>query len=85
MPLIDTFRDEGEPLAAYLDRYRAWLRRDWKGMSAEELDAVCDHIAGADMPETYSALVALAGAAGLAVAPGGVQHGAHRLVCFARA
>jgi hypothetical protein len=35
------------------------------------------------MPEPYSTLLALARAAGMREAPGGVQYGAHRLVCFA--
>jgi SAM-dependent methyltransferase len=82
--LVDTTREEDETLDAYLQRYCGWLRRDWTGFSAQEFDAICDHIVNNDMPEPYSTLVAQAGAAGLKVAPGGVHYGAHRFVCFAR-
>jgi len=53
-------------------------------LSAEERDAICDHLVNNDLPEPYSTLVALARAAGLRETPGGVHYGAHRLVCFAR-
>lgn len=82
--LVDTTREEDEALGDYLERYCGWLRRDWTGFTALELDAICDHIVNNDMPEPYSTLLALARAAGLKEAPGGVHYGAHRLVCFAR-
>jgi hypothetical protein len=53
-------------------------------LSTQELDAICDHIVNDDMPEPCSTLLALARAAGLKEVHGGVQYGAHRLVCFAR-
>jgi len=82
--LVDTTREEDETLDDYLQRYCGWLRRDWTGLSAQELDVICDHIVNNDMPEPYSTLLALARAAGLKESPGGVHYAAHRLVCFAR-
>ena len=63
--LVDTACEEDETLDDYLQRYCGWLRRDWTGLSAQELDAICDHIVNNDMPEPYSTLLALARAAGL--------------------
>ena len=82
--LVDTTREEDETLDDYLQRYCGWLRRDWTGLRAQELDVICDHIVNNDMPEPYSTLLALARAAGLKESPGGVHYAAHRLVCFAR-
>ena len=82
--LVDVVREEDESLDDYFRRYCGWLRREWRGLSAEELDAICDHLVNNDLPEPYSTLVALARAAGLKEAPGGVHYGAHRLLCFAR-
>jgi SAM-dependent methyltransferase len=82
--LVDVVREEDESLDDYMRGYCAWVRRDWTGLSAEERDAVCDHLVNNDLPETLSTLLALARAAGLQQTPGGVQYGAHRLVCFAR-
>ena len=82
--LVDVVREEDELLDDYFRRYCGWLRREWRGLSAEELDAICDHLVNNDLPEPYSTLVALARAAGLKEAPGGVHYGAHRLLSFAR-
>jgi hypothetical protein len=77
-------REEDESLDDYFRRYCGWLRREWTSLSAEEQDAICDHLVNNDLPEAYSTLVALARAAGLRETPGGVHYGAHRLICFAR-
>jgi len=82
--LVDVVREEDETLDDYHRRYCAWVRRDWTGLSAEERDAICDHLVANDLPEPFSTLLALAQAAGMQEAPGGVQYGAHRLACFAR-
>jgi hypothetical protein len=83
--LVDTVREESEALDDYLQRYCAWLRQEWTGMSAREIESICDHIVNNDHPEPFSTLFAQAHAAGLEVAPGGVRHGAHSLTCFAPA
>ena len=82
--LVDVVREEDESLDDYFRRYCGWLRREWTSLSAEEQDAICDHLVNNDLPEAYSTLVALARAAGLRETPGGVHYGAHRLICFAR-
>ena len=52
--LIDTVRDDGEDRKLYLDRYCAWLRTEFKTLSADALDLLCDHIRSNDFPETLA-------------------------------
>jgi SAM-dependent methyltransferase len=62
--LIDTVRDDGEDRKLYLDRYCAWLRSEFKTLSPDALDLLCDHIRSNDFPETLAALDAMATRAG---------------------
>ena len=62
--LIDTVRDDGEDGKLYLDRYCAWLRSEFKTLSPDALDLLCDHIRSNDFPETLAALDAMATRAG---------------------
>ena len=62
--LIDTVRDDGEDRKLYLDRYCAWLRSEFKTLSSDALDLLCDHIRSNDFPETLAALDAMATRAG---------------------
>jgi len=62
--LIDTVRDDGEDRKLYLDRYCDWLRTEFKSLSADALDLLCDHIRSNDFPETLAALDAMATRAG---------------------
>ena len=58
--LINTVRDDGEDRKLYLDRYCAWLRSEFKTLSPDALDLLCDHIRSNDFPETLAALDAMA-------------------------
>jgi cyclopropane fatty-acyl-phospholipid synthase-like methyltransferase len=58
--LIDTAREENEDRPSYLNRYCGWLRAEWKSMSSEELDFICNHIQNGDFPETASGIRTLA-------------------------
>lgn len=62
--LIDTVRDDGEDRRLYLDRYCAWLRSEFKTLSPDALDLLCDHIRSNDFPETLAALDSMATRAG---------------------
>ena len=62
--LIDTVRDDGEDRKLFLDRYCAWLRAEFKTLSPDALDLICNHIRGNDFPETLAALDAMATRAG---------------------
>src|SRR5262249_51295606 len=62
--LIDTVRDDGEDRKLYLDRYCAWLRTEFKTLSPEALDLLCDHVHNNDFPETLAALDRMATGAG---------------------
>lgn len=62
--LIDVMREENEDLRVYLDRYCGWLRSEWKTLSVEALEALCDHIRNNDFAETASGLRAMATDAG---------------------
>lgn len=62
--LIDVMREENEERRVYLDHYCGWLRSEWKALSPEALDALCDHIRNNDFPETAAEFHAMATAAG---------------------
>lgn len=62
--LIDVMREEDEDPRVYLDRYCDWLRSEWKTLSVEALEALCDHIRNNDFAETASGLRAMATDAG---------------------
>jgi len=62
--VVDPAREEDEPRPAYLDRYCGWIRADWKAMSSDALDAICEHIRNNDFPETASDLSGIAAEAG---------------------
>jgi SAM-dependent methyltransferase len=62
--LIDTVRDDDEDRKLYLDRYCAWIRAEFKTLSPEALDLLCDHIRSNDFPEALAALDAMANRAG---------------------
>jgi cyclopropane fatty-acyl-phospholipid synthase-like methyltransferase len=58
--LIDIAREENEDRSSYLNWWCGWLRAEWKAMSSEELDFICDHIQNGDFPETASEIRTLA-------------------------
>jgi SAM-dependent methyltransferase len=62
--LVDVMREPNEDLELYLDRYCAWARCEWKALSPEALNLLCDHIQSNDLVETASDLRAMATAAG---------------------
>src|SRR5439155_11010370 len=50
--LIDAMRDEDEDIQLYLDRYCDWLRSEWKALSSESLDLLCEHIGNNRVAQT---------------------------------
>ncbi len=78
--LTDTFREEDETLPVYLDHYLGWIRRDWHGLRADEIAAICDHIENNDLPETANGLRALTKAAGLGKETLVAKYGWHRVL-----
>jgi SAM-dependent methyltransferase len=62
--LIDVAREENEDRRVYLDRYLGWLRSEWKALSTEGLEALCDHIRNNDFPQTSAELCTMAADAG---------------------
>jgi len=80
--LIDVMREEDEDLQLYLERYCGWLRSEWKAMSPEALDAICDHIRNNDFPETASELHAMATHAGFSGCFEISRFRWHRTWCF---
>jgi len=62
--LIDAMRDEDEDIQLYLDRYCDWLRSEWKALSSESLDLLCEHIRNNDLPQTTTELEVMATHAG---------------------
>jgi SAM-dependent methyltransferase len=80
--LIDVMREENENRRVYLDRYCDWLRSEWKVLSAEALDALCDHIRNNDFPETTAAFRAMATDAGFSRCVEINRFRWHRTWCF---
>jgi cyclopropane fatty-acyl-phospholipid synthase-like methyltransferase len=83
--LVDVMREEDESLDVYRRRYCDWLRRNWTGLDAHEMDSVCDHLVNNDLPEPCSVLEAQAHAAGLGRVSPVARYGWHRFLCFTRA
>jgi SAM-dependent methyltransferase len=82
--LADVVRREDESLPVYHQRYCERLRSDWRNLSEDEKDAVCDHLVNNDYPETTSKLMALAREAGLEDVEELARFGWHGLYRFAR-
>ena len=80
--LIDTMRDENENLKTYLDRYCAWMRAEWKTLSPQAMDAICDHVRDNDVPETPSVLRDMAACAGFARGVEINRFRSHHILCF---
>jgi len=80
--LIDTAREENEDRPSYLNRYCGWLRAEWKSMSSEELDFICNHIQNGDFPETTSGIRTLAARAGFPTCRELNQFRWHHTWCF---
>ena len=80
--LTDVVREDDESLPVYLRHYCDWLRRDWEGLDADEIAAICDHIENNDRPETLAELQSLAQAAGLTDATVVARYGWHRVLRF---
>ncbi|MEX0943357.1 MAG: class I SAM-dependent methyltransferase [Pseudomonadales bacterium] len=62
--IIDVFMLADETRASYLRRWEDHARRNFTGLSANELDELLDHVKENDFPETISTYQRLAGAAG---------------------
>jgi ubiquinone/menaquinone biosynthesis C-methylase UbiE len=61
---VDVFRDCGESLAAYRQRYSQRIRGGWDGLSHEQREQVITHLSHFDIPADRSAIAATAEAAG---------------------
>lgn len=57
--VVDTFRDDGESRAEYLDRYCAWLGARCVTLPPAAIDRLCAHIRTCDFPETPALLRAM--------------------------
>jgi cyclopropane fatty-acyl-phospholipid synthase-like methyltransferase len=55
---------EDEDGTTYIDRFEDIVKRNWTGLSPEELDAVCDHVRKSDIPELPSEWIRLGREAG---------------------
>jgi SAM-dependent methyltransferase len=62
--LIDVLREEDEDLRIYLEHYCDWVQSEWKTLSPEACDLLCDHIRNNDFAETASQFHAMATNAG---------------------
>lgn len=60
----DVFREPGEGLTAYRQRYSARIRRGWDGLSPTQQEQVIDHLSSFDLPAERGAIEAVAAAAG---------------------
>jgi SAM-dependent methyltransferase len=60
----DVFRQPGEALAAYRQRYSARIRQSWTGLSQQQQGQVIDHLSSFDIPAERGAIEAVAAAAG---------------------
>lgn len=58
--IADVFREEGEVLGDYLDRFCSEIRFRWSGLSAEEIEHTEKHVRGFDQPGTAGQLQELA-------------------------
>ncbi len=61
---VDVFREPGESLAAYRERYSQRVGSSWGALSQEQREQVLGHIRSFDIPADRSAIVASAEAAG---------------------
>jgi hypothetical protein len=61
---VDVFREDGETLEAYHQRYVRRMRADWQVLSAEQLEQAITHVCGCDLPAERGAMEAAARAAG---------------------
>jgi hypothetical protein len=60
----DVFREPGEGLAAYRQRYSARIRQGWTALTAEQQSQVIDHLSSFDIPPERGAVETLAAASG---------------------
>jgi SAM-dependent methyltransferase len=60
----DVFREPGESLAAYRQRYSQRIRQGWGALRPEQQDQVIDHLSSFDIPAERVAIEAAAQAAG---------------------
>src|SRR5438445_68596 len=61
---IGEMRVEHENIQLYLDRYYDWVRSEWRALSSESLDLLCEHIRNNDLPQTAIELEAMTTHAG---------------------
>jgi ubiquinone/menaquinone biosynthesis C-methylase UbiE len=61
---VDVFRDPGESLADYRDRYSQRIRGGWGALAQEQQEQVISHLSSFDIPADRSAIQAAAEAAG---------------------
>jgi hypothetical protein len=61
---VDVFREPGESLAAYRERYSLRIGGSWGALSQEQRDQVISHLCQCDIPADRSAIAASAEAAG---------------------
>ncbi len=59
---------EGEDGSTYLDRFEDIVKRNWTGLTPEELDTVFDHVRKSDIPELPSEWIRLGREAGFGTA-----------------
>lgn len=64
LAVVDVFREGGESRGAYIDRWQLHARATFQALAPIEMDALLDHVATADHPETVAAYRRLAEAAG---------------------
>lgn len=60
----DVFREPGESLAGYAQRYAARIRGGWLALDAGERESIVTHMSTFDFPADREAVVEMAGAAG---------------------
>ncbi len=60
----DVFRQAGESLGAYVERYVARIHRDWGALAEEQRQQVIDHLSQFDRPADGAAIQAAAEACG---------------------
>lgn len=60
----DVFREPGESLEPYRQRYAARVRQGWQPLSGEQREQVITHLCGFDQPADAAAIQAVAEAAG---------------------
>ena len=82
--LADVARQESETREEYLQGYIAFMRKEWTGISGEQLEEAISHVLSFDFPETLSRLNTLGKEEGMTRVSLLARHAQHHLLKYSK-